>query len=135
MLPALRRNYEKGLTSGNLFEEFFGKNGFFDDFFSDLTASTGVIWNVNDDGDVVYQVECPGFNDKNLNVEIADGFVEITGKREVDGKFVGSREIHQRFTVGKPEDVKAQLKDGILYLTLSFPKREKSKVKIEVSEN
>jgi len=136
MLPVLKRNredlFDKNLFDKNLFDDFFGKNGIFDVFFDNLTSSTGIIWNETEDGDIIYEIECPGFNKDNITVDVADGFATIKGERKIKGRHAGVKKIHQRISIGMIDDLKARLEDGILYLTLTFPKREKNKTKIEI---
>lgn len=85
-----------------------------------------------DDGIFNVEIEVPGFNKDNLTVEVGDGVATISGKREFDQeKNAGHSEIYKQFSVGEPEEVDANLKDGILTLTLKYPAPESAK-KVEV---
>ncbi|WP_020589971.1 Hsp20/alpha crystallin family protein [Desulfobacter curvatus] len=82
------------------------------------------------------QVEVPGISKDNLNIKIQGNYLEISGKRSVDtpeGYKVhrnerGRNTFSRSFTIPNgvdAEKVEAELKDGILYLTL--PKSETAK--------
>jgi len=132
MLPVLRKKRDSLPSLFNRFldpdlDPFENLSEQFDRFF-------GNCCHTDEDGNVIYQVEVPGFNKNNLKVEVADGILTISGEREVKDKYyAGQSKFHKRLTVGEIEDADANVTDGILTLTLKYPKPEVEEVKaIEV---
>jgi HSP20 family molecular chaperone IbpA len=118
MLPILR-NAENVPFVGNFFDLFEDE---FNRFFGPSIFK-------NDQGDYTYEMEVPGFNKENLKVEIANGILTISGEREAG--HVGKTKIFKQLSIGStPEDVNAQIKDGIL--TLTFRNHQKEVKQIEV---
>ncbi len=102
----------------------------FNNFFTEFDTIFGDTKYLNDDGDVVYEIEVPGFNKDNLSVEIVDGILTVQGEREdYSNVHAGKKSIHKRMSVGEAENVNAEIKDGILYITIERPKEEKVKSK------
>lgn len=97
----------------------------FNDIFGDTQYKDG-------DGNTVLLIEVPGFNKDNLKVEVADGLLTIEGDRKIgEGEIhAGNAKISRRMTVGDVQDVKAEIKDGILKLVLTYPRNEVKKVEI-----
>ena len=120
----------------SIFDEAFGEDGLFDRMFRDFDAMSGVITYQSADNKVMFEIECPGFNKDNINVEVADGLATIKGERKIDGSHAGMKSIYQRVTVGQPESVDAKLKDGILYIEATYPlDTKKDKIEIKVEED
>lgn len=125
-----------------------GSLGFWDPFFApffeeDEDASYGVLdmkTDIKEVGDnYQMEVELPGFDKKNIQVALNDGYLTVTAhidRNSSNKDDKGSKEnyLHrERFSgttsrtyyVGdvKKEDIKAAYKDGVL--TLTFPKEQK----------
>lgn len=111
------------------------------DFFSNLTNEKlwDSIWDgfdsvfgdvryTNKEGNLVYELECPGFNKDNLSVELADGILTIKGKR---GEGNREREIFKRMAVSYTEEVEAEIKDGILTIIFKMPEKKSTKIEIK----
>lgn len=129
-LPTLwKRNV---LAPRSIFDEAFGEDGLFERMFRDFDAATGTVTYQTAENKVMFEIECPGFNKDNINVEVADGLVTVKGEREVEGRHAGLKSIYQRVTVGEPESVDAKLKDGILYIEATYPEKKKDKIEINV---
>lgn len=83
------------------------------------------------------KLELPGIDAKNLNVEVTQDMVSISGERQEETKTENNGSTRSEFRYGKFQrviplstpvqnnNVTAEYKDGILKLTL--PKREESK--------
>ena len=112
------RNLMDRIDTNSLFENLWGS---FDEIFGDRRYK-------NDDGDLVYEVDCPGFNKENLTVEIADGVLTVQGKI---GEGFRNREIFKRLTVGTSEQIDAVIADGVLTLTFKTPEQKKTKLTIK----
>jgi HSP20 family molecular chaperone IbpA len=144
MLPAIFNN--------SVFDDVFS-----DPFFSTEPASVRSAFAKNSmstdvkekDGNYEVAVELPGFTKDDVSVEVKDGYLTISAKKEenkdekdANGKFL-RRERYQgarsrSFYIGKDlksTDIKAKFADGVLSLT--FPKevapveQEKQLVSIE----
>jgi HSP20 family protein len=130
--------YGRGRKFGNWVPEIFRKDfdGIWDNFFGDFDRMFGECCYDNEDGDVVYHVEVPGFSKDDLTVEIADGILEVKGERKIkEGeRFVGQKTIYKRLTIGDVQDADATVKDGILTLTLKFPKADVKKIEVVEEE-
>lgn len=116
MLPMKRKS---------LFEEIFGDSKFNLDFenFFDLMEKNKT-YQKDQNGNLILEIEVPGFNKDNIKVEISDGILTVQGKTD-------TRDILKRFTIGNISEVKATIKDGILSLTLISPKKESTKIEIQ----
>jgi HSP20 family molecular chaperone IbpA len=120
-----------------LLDRFFNNESLFDfDPFENLTEQFGRFFGpccyTNEGGDVIYQIEVPGFNKDNLKVEISDGILTIRGEREVKDKYyAGQSKFFKQLTVGDISEADAEVVDGILTLTVKRPQKEPGK-QIEV---
>jgi len=87
----------------------------------------------------VIEVDLPGYNKENIQIEMENGYLNITAKvdnsneEEEEGKYIHKEryygECSRSFYVGDnitEEDIKASFKNGILTLTL--PKEEQKKI-------
>lgn len=115
-----RRNFLKNYDEvsnlfGNLWEDF-------DNVFGDVTYQ-------DKDGNYIREIECPGFNKENLNVEISEGILTIKGERTTGDEY--SRKLFKRYRLGTFETVDAEIKDGILYLKFLVPKEKKQKIDLK----
>jgi HSP20 family molecular chaperone IbpA len=130
--------YGRGKRFGNWVPDAFRSDfdSLWDNFFGDLDRVFGECCQKSEDGDLVYNIEVPGFSKDDLTVEIADGILEIKGERNIqkETRFAGQRSIHKRLTVGDVQDADAVVKDGILTLTLKFPKADVKKIEVVEEE-
>lgn len=130
-----KRNY-------NLFDDFFG-DMFEDSFFNNTAQSmlpqlmkTDV---VEKDGQYLLDIELPGYEKKDVQAELKDGYLTIMANREqtIENKdeksnFVRrerySGSMKRSFYVGedvKEDDVQAGFKDGILKVSVKKPEVKK----------
>ncbi len=114
----------------DLFDDIFG-----DPFFR-KSESKMMKTDIREDKDnYVIDIDLPGFDKKNIKIDITDGYLTINAKvnnEENDnkkGKYIRKEryygECSRSFYIGdevKPENVKANFKNGIL--TLEVPKVE-----------
>jgi HSP20 family molecular chaperone IbpA len=101
-------------------------DSFFDDFFRPAFGSmfdSG--WKQDKDGNNVFEIEVPGFNQDNIDVEVNQGVITVKGETD-------TRKVFKRYQIGINQDVKAFIKDGILSLTLIAPPEQQPK-KIELN--
>ena len=90
------------------------------------------------DGNYVLEVDVPGYNKENIQIELHEGYITVTATHNEEKEDKNSKYLkRERFTgmcsrnyyVGenvKEEDVKANFKNGIL--TITFPKEPEKKV-------
>jgi HSP20 family molecular chaperone IbpA len=106
------------------------RNRLTDDFFDGLFSPT---FNTmfesdlsrNESGDVIMEIDVPGFNKENLSIEVVDGIMTIQGETE-------KRKIFKRYSLNGIEDINASIKDGVL--TLIFAEQKKVVKKIELQD-
>jgi len=125
----------------------FGRQGGWenDDLFGEMDSVFRSLWSdfdrvfydgyyENDDGNYIVEIEAPGFGKDDIKVEISEGVLTVSGKREVKNEAsIGHKEIYKRLTIGEMEPKGANMENGIL--TLEFePKKEIKEVK-EVEVN
>ena len=96
------------------------------------------------DGEIVYAFDLPGIREEDISVELDEGSLTVSGRRERSEKVTkdGFYRFERRFgsfsrTVGVPqgvseEDVKADYRDGVLTLTIPVAEEAKPR-KISVS--
>jgi HSP20 family protein len=142
LMPILRRS---GLVS-RPDTDFFGR--FFEDFglpslFSEEATFTPAFDVSETDKELIVKTEVPGMDKKDININLSDGILTITGEKKQEkedknesyhsverryGKF--SRSMRLPFEV-EVDKVDATYKDGVLKITL--PKSEAAKPqKIEI---
>lgn len=94
--------------------------------FAGTGSPTGFPVDLHEDKDHTYvRAELPGVNRDDINVEMVDGYLNITAARkEGDESFSFSRSVHIQDDV-QADKVGATYENGILTVTL--PKREEAK--------
>ena len=89
------------------------------------------------DNNYVMDIDMPGFAKENLNIELQDGYLTVSARKESNNEEKDNKGniIHQERYTGSMsrsyyvgdnltvEDIKAGFKDGIL--TITFPKEQK----------
>ena len=127
MIPRKRNEFD-------LFDDFFKG----DDFFP-RRESTIMKTDIKEKKDkFVIEVDLPGYEKENINLELNDGYLEITAKvekvddKEEDGKFIHKERFYghcsRNFYVGDQitkEDIHAEFKNGTL--RIDVPKKEEKK--------
>lgn len=131
MVPRRRENFD-------LFDSFFDR-----DFFAPAGNTLMKTDIVEKKDKYVIEMDLPGFDKNNINVDLEDGYLKVSAKierRQDDGqadkflrreRFYGS--CSRSFYVGENitrDDIKAKFADGIL--AVSVPKKEE---KPELPEN
>jgi HSP20 family protein len=99
------------------------------------------------DTDIILKTEIPGMEAKNLNVEVSEDLVHITGERQQEKRTEEKGFFRSEFQYGRFErsmhlpasvkntEVKSEFKNGVLTLTL--PKSEEARrkvVKVELAD-
>jgi len=129
-LPGLRRNRNRvpsPFKGGSLFDEFFQEleNGFFG-------GSLGRFGNTDiyeKDGSLHYELELPGLKKEDIKIRATEDSLVITGKveqeeEEEDLNYISRGRRYGRFRrtlplpeeVENPDELKAKIENGILYI-------------------
>ena len=128
----------------NVFDNFFGNMPARS--FSGLQTPEAELDMYEEDENIVINVKAPGFNENNVDINIEDNVLTVTGNKtyedsdeEEDRRYYYKEMRDESFTRSvslpmqvKPEETKAWFSQGVLHITL--PKSEKSrshKVSIE----
>lgn len=96
-------------------------------------ASLGMESKPSEDGSLVVSIDIPGIKQEDIAIELADGMIVVSGNRKTA---TSSHVISKSFSVPEgysEDDIKAELQDGILTLTLSaksLPAKEVKKIAI-----
>jgi len=126
MIPKRRNEFD-------LFDDFFKG----DDFFPRRDSSI-MKTDIKEKKDkYVIEMDLPGYEKENINLELKDGYLEVTAKVEKEEGNEEERFVHKErfyghcsrsFYVGEQiteEDIKAEFKNGIL--RIDVPKKEEKK--------
>ena len=120
----------------------------FDDFFGTAPVASNMKTDIHEkDGYYTLDVELPGYKKEDINMEIANGYLTIKAKHEVNdeekdakGNLVRSERsfgsCSRSFYVGsniKASDIKARFENGILVITLPSEKQKQIESKEMIS--
>ena len=112
----------------------------------ELTAWTPPVDISEDDKEYVVRAELPGLNKKDVNVTFENGILSISGERQQEKEQKGRRyhrvecscgKFNRSFTLPtdiKPDQIKAEFKDGVLFVHVAKSESAKPKqieVKVE----
>tara|TARA_B100000029_G_C16789340_1_gene672409 strand:- start:20 stop:406 length:387 start_codon:yes stop_codon:yes gene_type:complete len=81
-----------------------------------------------EDGEYTVTAQVPGLNKEDISIKVEDGTIVIDGSKQINKNMEST--IHREFSIGDDIDESkavAEVKDGILTLTL--PKKAKKKAK------
>lgn len=120
---------------------FVGFDHLFNEMARTATGNTGYpphnVVQIDDDNYLI-EIAVAGFKQENLEVELKDSILTVTGKKEDDRTYthkgISSREFTRTFTLGEHvQVVGARLEDGILSIELErvIPENERPR-KIEI---
>ncbi len=135
MLPTLRSR----LNMPSLVDDFFGRD-FMDNFFSERTGINVPAVNLAENNDE-YRIEvaAPGLEKNDFKIDLENDVLTISSEKEVkdeqkDEKFMRCEFNYSKFSrsftlpeSANVEKIKANHKDGILYVRI--PKKEETKQK------
>ena len=120
-----------------LFDDFFTPFTGFRQLTTDITTPTVDIYDKDDK--IVIDAEMPGFDKKNIHVDVKGRLLTLSGERQQDEEVKEEKSYRRERYYGKfersfnlpyevnPETIVAQYKKGIL--TLEIPKPEEQKAK------
>lgn len=125
----------------------FGFSDLFDSFLNDGYYSSKISNKCDifeKDGQYFLELEVPGLNKDNINIELEDEYLTISASKEEEKEDNSKNYIRKertfesmqrKFYVGDidEEKIKADFKDGIL--NISFPKKDKETNKKQITIN
>lgn len=134
-VPVTRERSDSRISTKNYFDRSF------DDTFATMTqdllsqpwAGIGVEHRKNEDGSLAVAVDIPGIKEEDITIEIDGGMINVSGKRKTA---TSSYSISKSLTIPEgysSDEVKAELVDGVLTLTLAakqLPQKEIKKIPI-----
>jgi HSP20 family protein len=107
----------------------------FDDFYTLTKRNDELLQTYHTEESTVCIMDLPGYNKKNLTVELKEGVLTISGKRSIEIKGlstpVKNHSISKTYTIGNKYDeekIKAEVSDGILTITLPYKEEKKKRV-------
>jgi HSP20 family protein len=133
MLPRIYRSFP-----GN-WDTFFGRDFLPEIFSDDNYKSVPAVNIVEGDNEFVIEVAAPGLEKKDFKIDLENNLLKISSRKENMVEDKNEKSIHKEFRYSSfcrsftlPETVendkiKAQHKDGILFVTI--PKKEIAKIK------
>ena len=104
----------------------------FDHMFSDLMhmpSHTGIEYGKNDEGKLSIAVDVPGIKEADLDISVLDNQINVKGQRNTA---TSTYQINKSFSIPEgyeSDNIKAELKDGVLTLTLVSKPPPNSEVK------
>jgi len=102
----------------------------FTNLWSDFNESFGDNSYNDENGNMVYEMEVPGFDKENLKVEVSKGILSVKGKRKEDSeKSMFQNSIHKQITIGDLEPIDAVIKNGILRMVFKLPVKPENEIK------
>lgn len=122
---------------------------FFDDDFNDFFAPTIKktdmkcdIYEENNEYHIVMDI--PGFDKKDINIEVKDGYLTVKASKEVENKEENKNYIRRERSVGEfsrsfalgdvdEDNIKASFENGILNITLLKEEKIDTTKKIEIN--
>jgi HSP20 family protein len=121
----------KSLAPIDRFRSFENFNKMMDDVFANWSANWAPMVDVKEtEKELQFVFELPGINEKDVNVELRDKVLTVSGKREFAEEekkedFVRIERSYGAFqraftldTAVKPDQIKAMFKDGLLTVTV-----------------
>ena len=84
----------------------------------------------DEDGNMVYEMEVPGFDKENLKVEVSKGILSVKGESKASSeKSMFQNSIYKQITIGDLEPIDATVKNGILKMVFKLPVKPENEIK------
>jgi HSP20 family molecular chaperone IbpA len=134
-IPVVRERSDSRISTKNYFDRLFEDtfSTMTHDLFSSPLARIGIENKKNEDGSLTVSVDIPGIKEEDITIEIQDNIVGIKGIRKTA---TSSYTVNKSFTIPEgysSDDIRAELVDGVLSLTLvgkPLPQKEVKKIPI-----
>lgn len=122
------------------------RNFYLDDFFDDYEKANSMKCDIYEkDGDYHIEMDIPGFEKKDINIECDKGYLTITAEKEYDNKDESKNYIRRERSYGKyqrsfylgdvdSDKIKAEFKHGMLKVVIPKSEQIETKKHIEIEE-
>lgn len=119
-------------------------DGFFDDLTPMVNESNMMKCDIYEqDNEYKIEVDIPGFDKKDIDIQVNDDYLTIVAKKESETKDETKKYIHNERRYGKVErsfylkgidqdNIKAKMDNGTLYITIPKQEEKESKKVIEI---
>ncbi len=134
-IPVARERSDSRISTKNYFDRLVEDSfaTMTQDLFSAPWRAIGTESKKNEDGSLSISVDIPGINEEDISIEVQDNIVNIKGTRKTA---TSSYTVNKSFTIPEgysSDDIKAELINGVLSLTLKgkpLPEKEVKKIPI-----
>ena len=134
-VPVTRERSDSRMSARNYLDRLFDDavTSWSRDLFAPDLIGLGIEHKKNEDGSLAVAVDIPGIKEEDIAIEIHDNIISVNGKRKTAAS---SYSVSKSFTIPEgysSDDVRAELSDGVLTLTLiakSIPEKEVKKIPI-----
>lgn len=134
-IPVARERSDSKISTKNYFDRLVEDSfaTMTQDLFSAPWRTIGTESKKNEDGSLSISVDIPGISEEDISIEVQDNIVNIKGARKTA---TSSYTVNKSFTIPEgysSEEIKAELINGVLSLTLKgkpLPEKEVKKIPI-----
>ncbi len=134
-IPVVRDRSDSRMSTKNYFDRLFEDTfaTMTQDLFSGHLTGIGIEQKKNEDGTLAVSIDIPGIKEENITIEVEDNIVHVRGERKTA---TSSYSVNKSLSVPEgysSDDIKAELVDGVLTLTLAakqLPRKEVKKIPI-----
>jgi len=134
-LVPVRERSDSRMSVKNYFDRLFEDSftAMTHDLFTAPWAGLGIENKKNEDGTLAVSIDIPGIKEEDITIEVKEDVVHVKGKRTTA---TSSYEVSKAFNIPEgytSDDVRAELTNGVLTLTLAakqLPQKEVKKIPI-----
>jgi HSP20 family protein len=137
-IPVVRDRSDSRISTKNYFDRLFEDTftTMTQDLFNGHLTGLGIEQKKNEDGSLAVSIDIPGIKEEDITIEVEDNIVRVKGERKTA---TSSYAVNKSILIPEgysSDDVKAELVDGVLSLTLAakqLPQKEIKKIAISSS--
>lgn len=134
-VPVIKERSDSRISTKNYFDRLFEDTfaTMTQDLFGNHWAGIGIEQKKNEDGSLAVSIDIPGIKEENITIETIDNIVHVKGERKTA---TSSYLVNKSLTIPEgysSDDIKAELVDGVLTITLAakqLPQKEVKKIPI-----
>ena len=134
-VPVSRERSDSRMSARNYLDRLFDDavTSWSRDLFAPNMIGIGIEHKKNEDGSLAVSIDVPGIKEEDIAIEIHGDMITVNGKRKT---VASSYSISKSFTIPEgysSDDVRAELADGVLTLTLiakQIPEKEVKRIPI-----
>lgn len=130
-VPVVRANSDSIISTKNYFDRLFEDSfaTMTHDLFSGHLTGIGIERKKNEDGTLAVSIDIPGIKEENITIEVEDNIVHVKGERKAAAS---SYLVNRSLSIPEgysSDDIKAELVDGVLTLTLGAKRPIQKEIK------